>query len=143
MVKYSHDRLDRVFGALSDRTRRGLLARLSTQSAMSVSELADPLPISLPAVMKHLDVLHDAGLVKRSKSGRVVACVLDATPMQQANEWLERYARFWSANFERLNDCLESEQWTPQPPSNPVSRSKNASTRRRRESLPRGRSRKN
>jgi len=138
MVKFTEDRLDRIFGALADRTRRGLLARLSAKNALSVSELAAPLAISLPAVMKHLDVLANAGLVKRSKTGRVVACALDARPMQQANEWLERYAQFWAENFARLDAYLENEKWTPLP-SNPVSPPRSASTSRPRGSTPRGR----
>jgi len=118
-----------------------MIERLARGPA-SVSELAAPLAMSLPAAMKHLDVLSDAGLVKRSKTGRVVACALDATPMQQANEWLERYARFWSANFDRLNDYLESEQWTPQLPSSQASPSKDDSRRRLPASTPPGRTRK-
>jgi DNA-binding transcriptional ArsR family regulator len=134
MVKYNDDRLDRIFSALSDRTRRGLLARLSARQTLSVSELAEPLDMSLPAVMKHLDVLNDAGLIRRSKNGRTVSCVLDAAPMQQANAWLERYQRFWTASFERLAQVLEDDQWQqqhkPQPPS-PASPSGSTSRPRR------------
>jgi DNA-binding transcriptional ArsR family regulator len=144
MVKYSEGRLDRIFSALSDRTRRGMLARLSGTEALSVSELAAPLDMSLPAVMKHLAVLSDAGLVKRHKSGRIVSCALDATPMQQANEWLERYQRFWSASFDRLaahleNETAKDETWPPQPPSSRASPSSAASPRRRKKSTPSGR----
>jgi DNA-binding transcriptional ArsR family regulator len=131
MVKYNDERLDRIFSALSDRTRRGLLARLSGRAAMSVSELAEPLDMSLPAVMKHLDVLGDAGLIKRNKTGRTVSCVLDATPMQQANEWLERYQKFWTASFERLTHMLENDQWQSQQPSSPASPSSSTSRPRR------------
>jgi DNA-binding transcriptional ArsR family regulator len=139
MVKYSEARLDRIFAALSDQTRRGMLARLSGQEALSVSELAAPLDMSLPAVMKHLAVLSDAGLVKRHKSGRIVSCALDAAPMQQANEWLERYQRFWSAGLDRLAAHLENDLWPPQPPSSRASPSSAASPRRPRKSTPRGR----
>src|SRR6185437_11730487 len=121
MVKYSDDRLDRIFAALSDRTRRGILSQLSGRDSMSVSDLAAPFDMSLPAVMKHLDVLSDAGLVKRSKQGRTVACVLDAREMKAANDWLERYQRFWSASFDRLAKILEDDQWPPQPPSSQAS----------------------
>ncbi|MGE0679183.1 ArsR/SmtB family transcription factor [Pseudolabrys sp.] len=138
MVKYSEARLDRIFSALSDRTRRGMLSRLSGK-ALSVSELAAPLKMSLPAAMKHLAVLSDAGLVKRHKTGRIVSCALDAAPMQQANEWLERYQRFWSASFDRLAAHLENELWPPPPPSNRASPSSAASPRHRRKSTPRGR----
>ena len=74
MVYFRADPLDRTFAALADPTRRALLARLSETENVSVSELARPFPMSLPAVIKHLDVLSDAGLITRSKSGRTVAC---------------------------------------------------------------------
>ncbi|MGI8525010.1 MAG: ArsR/SmtB family transcription factor [Pseudolabrys sp.] len=143
MVKYNDNRLDLIFNALSDRTRRGMLARLSGKNTLSVSELAEPIDMSLPAVMKHLGVLSDAGLIKRSKTGRIVACALDAKPMQQANQWLERYQRFWTASFDRLAAHLEDKQWQPQPPSSPASRSSAASRRRRARSSRPGPTRKN
>src|SRR5258705_9835974 len=96
MVKYQDATLDRTFGAVADPTRRALLARLGEQDSLSVSELARPFPVSLPAVMKHLDVLSDAGLITRSKTGRTVACRLTAAPMEQAMDWLNHYQRFWS-----------------------------------------------
>ena len=139
MVKYSDDRLDLIFSALSDRTRRGMLARLNSAPELSVSELAQPFDMSLPAVMKHLGVLSDAGLIKRNKAGRVVSCALDASPMQQANEWLERYERFWTSSFDRLAAHLESKKWQPQQPSNQASPSSGASRRRPRKSTRRGR----
>jgi DNA-binding transcriptional ArsR family regulator len=142
MVKYNDTQLDRIFSALSDTTRRGLLARLSAQPSLSVSELAAPLSMSLPAVMKHLDVLTDAGLIERSKTGRTVACVLNAGPMEQANEWLEHYQRFWTASFDRLAAHLEDPIWTPPQPSNPASPSSAASKRRRPKSSRRGPTRK-
>ena len=86
MVKYQVD-LDRTFGALADPTRRALLARLSEHQDLSVSELARPFAMSLPAIMKHLDVLSDAGLIVRSKTGRTVACRLNADPMRAAMDW--------------------------------------------------------
>jgi DNA-binding transcriptional ArsR family regulator len=143
MVKYNDDRLDRVFSALSDRTRRGILSRLNGRSAVTVSELAEPFAMSLPAVMKHLDVLSGAGLVKRTKQGRSVTCVLDARAMKQANEWLERYQRFWTANFDRLEQVLEDDQWQPQLPSSPASPSSAGSTPAPRKSSRRGRNPKN
>jgi DNA-binding transcriptional ArsR family regulator len=142
MVKYNDNRLDLIFSALSDRTRRGMLARLSAKPDLSVSELAQPLDMSLPAVMKHLDVLSDAGLVKRNKAGRVVSCALDAGPMQQANAWLERYERFWTTGFDRLAALLEDEKWQPQQPSNQASPSSGGSRPRRKKSMRRGRGRK-
>ena len=129
MVKYNEDRLDRIFAALSDRSRRGMLARLATGKSLSVSELAEPLDMSLPAVMKHLDVLADAGLVTRNKEGRTVACEMDAAPMQQAREWLEKYEKFWTESFDRLSRFLEGEPWQPQRKSNLASPSSGGSKR--------------
>ena len=84
MVKYQEEMLDRTFAALSDPTRRALLARLGSRDSLSVSELAQPFSMSLPAIMKHLDVLSDAGLIARAKTGRVVACRLTADPRVDA-----------------------------------------------------------
>src|SRR5262245_28820016 len=89
MVYYRRPDLDRTFAAPADPTRRALLARLSEEDALSVSELAKPFAMSLPAVMKHLDVLSDAGLVGREKNGRIVSCRLRAEPMRDANDWLK------------------------------------------------------
>src|ERR1700726_3894362 len=115
MVNYDDPALDldRTFAALADPTRRALLARLGQQDGISVSELAQPFAISLPAVMKHLDVLSDAGLVTRSKTGRTVACRLSARPMEQAIDWLSHYQRFWSENLDRLAAFVEEDQWPP------------------------------
>lgn len=109
MVKYSDAALDATFAALADPTRRALLARLGADDALSVSELARPLPMSLPAVMKHLDVLSDAGLVTRTKRGRTVTCRLAAAPMEEAMAWLARYERFWSASLDRLAKLVEED----------------------------------
>jgi DNA-binding transcriptional ArsR family regulator len=111
MVKFKEAVLDRTFAALSDPTRRALLARLSERD-LSISELAQPLAISLPAVMKHVDVLCSAGLVTRSKTGRTVACRLSAEPMREAMQWLDRYQRFWGASFDRLAALVEEGQAT-------------------------------
>src|SRR5256885_7194727 len=107
MVKYQDEALDRTFAALSDSTRRALLARLSRRDSVSVSELAQPFAMSLPAIMKHLDVLSDAGLVAREKTGRVVACRLTAAPMRQAMDWLVPYQRFWAQSLDRLAAFVE------------------------------------
>jgi DNA-binding transcriptional ArsR family regulator len=146
MVKYNDEALDRTFAALADPTRRALLARLGRQDGISVSELAQPFAMSLPAVMKHLDVLSDAGLVTRSKTGRIVACRLTARPMEQAMDWLSRYQRFWSENLDRLAAFVEEDQWppnqalpaTPGSPRNRASPSNAASTRGPRRSTPPG-----
>jgi DNA-binding transcriptional ArsR family regulator len=91
MVKYEAQTLDRTFAALADPTRRALLAQLDQRESVSISELARPFPVSLPAIMKHLDVLSDAGLIERNKTGRTVSCRLVATPMHEAVGWLNRY----------------------------------------------------
>lgn len=117
MVYHQAEILDRTFAALADPTRRALLQQLDGRDRVSVSELARPLPMSLPAVMKHLDVLSDAGLVRREKIGRTVMCSLDAGPMRDAAQWLDRYARFWSEQLDRLATFLEDETACPPPPS--------------------------
>jgi DNA-binding transcriptional ArsR family regulator len=149
MVKYNDQTLDRTFAALADPTRRALLARLGREDSVSVSELAQPFAMSLPAIMKHLDVLSDAGLVARAKTGRVVACRLTARPMRQATDWLNRYQRFWSESLDRLAAFVEEDRWPNQPlPATPIapagraSRSNVVSTRRRRKSTPPGPTRK-
>ena len=96
MAKYPAAGLDRTFAALVDPTRRAMLARLGREPRLSVSELARPFPLKLPGIMKHLDVLADAGLVSRSKTGRTVSVELTPAPMQEAMDWLQRYERFWS-----------------------------------------------
>jgi DNA-binding transcriptional ArsR family regulator len=108
MVKYtSAPDLDRIFAALSDPTRRALIQRLDAEDGLSVSELARPLSMSLPAVMKHLDVLECAGLIARRKTGRTVACRLTAAPMEDAMGWLARYQRFWTESLDRLAAAVE------------------------------------
>jgi DNA-binding transcriptional ArsR family regulator len=137
MVKYQEAALDRTFAALADPTRRALLAQLSEQRRVSVSELAQPFPMSLPAIMKHLDVLSDAGLITRAKTGRIVACQLTAAPMEEAMGWLNRYQRFWSEQLDRLAAFMEEEETCPPKPlstSSPASRSSAGSKRRRRRS---------
>jgi len=106
MVKFQEAQLDRTFSALSDPTRRALLARLEGEEALSVSELAQPFAMSLPAVMKHLDVLSDAGLITRTKTGRTVSCRLNADPMEEAMSWLARYQRFWTKRLDALEAML-------------------------------------
>ena len=152
MVKYQDAArtaaLDRMFSALADSTRRALLTRLNEEDGVSVSELAEPFKMSLPAVMKHLDVLADAGLITRNKTGRKVACQLTAAPMEDAMLWLIRYQRFWTEQLDRLAAFLEEETCPPcqacrKPTSSPASRSNVVSMRRRRKSTPRGRTPRN
>ena len=115
MVKYRTAGLDRTFAALADPTRRALLAQLGEQRGLSVSALARPFAMSLPAIMKHLDVLSEAGLITRSKSGRTVACALTAAPLENAMNWLNRYERFWSSQLDRLSAFLEEASCRPNP----------------------------
>ena len=149
MVKYNDEVLNRTFAALADPTRRALLARLGDRETISVSELAQPFAMSLPAVMKHLDVLTDAGLVAREKTGRTVACRLTAGPMEQAMAWLDRYQRFWSENLDRLAAFMEEDAWpphraaTPGSPAGRASPSSVISMRPPKKSTPRGPTRKN
>jgi DNA-binding transcriptional ArsR family regulator len=105
-----HERLDRTFAALVDPTRRAILERLDRKDSASISELAEPFAIKLPAVMKHLDVLDDAGLVTRSKSGRTVTVRLRPQPMREALAWLRRYERFWSGRLDILAAYAESKE---------------------------------
>jgi DNA-binding transcriptional ArsR family regulator len=110
MVKYSHKQLDRTFSALGDPTRRAIIARLEREDSASVSDLARPFAIKLPAVMKHLDVLDAAGLIVRSKKGRTVTVHLRAEPIKEAMEWLSRYERFWSKSLDRLTAYAEARE---------------------------------
>ena len=117
MVKsYEHD-LDLVFAALSDATRRQVLERLG-EGGLSVTELAQPHEMSLTGFMKHLAVLEAAGLVTRSKEGRVVQVALQAAPMQAASGWISRYENFWTQRLDALGRFLyHEEQVNPWPPS--------------------------
>lgn len=109
MVNYQAQ-LSRTFAALVDPTRRAILARLEREDAATVSELAGRFEIKLPAVMKHLAVLDEAGLITRSKSGRTVTVRLRAEPMQAAIGWLQRYERFWSVSLDRLAAYAQTEE---------------------------------
>ena len=137
MVNYQTAALDRTFAALADPTRRALLARLDEEDSVSVSELARPFPVSLPAIMKHLDVLSAAGLIVRTKTGRTVACQLTPAPMEQAMNWLAHYERYWTEQLDRLAAFLEEDKWQP----SPASSSSAGSKPRRKKSTGRGRNR--
>jgi DNA-binding transcriptional ArsR family regulator len=138
MVKYEDAAIGRTFSALSDPTRRAILARLAERESVSVSELAGPFGVTLPAILKHLDVLSEAGLVARHKSGRTVACRLNAGPMEDAVNWLNRYQRFWSENLDRLAAFVENDACPPNQAPGQASPSSAASTPRRKKSTPRG-----
>lgn len=101
------EQLDRVFRALGDKTRRQLLSMLARGSA-KVTELARPFDMSLPAVGKHLRVLENAGLVRRTINGRVHQCSLEATPLKSAEEWLADYEQFWNETLTAMADYLQS-----------------------------------
>ena len=99
------DRLSAVFAALADPTRRAILGRLTTGDA-SVAELAQPFAMSQPAVSKHLRVLETAGLISRSRVATARYSHLEAEPLREATEWMQRYRRFWTESFDRLDDAL-------------------------------------
>ena len=103
------DRLDRTFGALADPTRRAILARLAKGEA-SVTELAEPFEISLPAVSKHLKVLERAGLISRGRERQWRPARLQATPIKEVAEWTDRYRRFWDERYDRLDEYLDELQ---------------------------------
>ena len=107
----SPDRLSTTFAALSDPTRRAILARLAAGEA-SVKELAEPFEMSLPAISKHLKVLERAGLIRRGRSAQWRPCRLEAAPLKEATDWLEHYRRFWEQSFDRLDDYLRELQTT-------------------------------
>jgi DNA-binding transcriptional ArsR family regulator len=103
------DELTSTFAALADPTRRAILARLSAGEA-SVTELAEPFAISLPAVSKHLKVLERAGLITRGRNAQWRPCRLEARPLQDVTDWLERYRQFWESSFDRLDTHLRQIQ---------------------------------
>ena len=100
------DRLSLIFSALADPTRRAILARLSEGGA-TVMELAEPFPISLPAISRHLKVLGNAGLIARSRNAQWRSSSLRGEPLAEATAWMERYRQFWDTNFERLDAHLQ------------------------------------
>ncbi|MFZ5724052.1 MAG: ArsR/SmtB family transcription factor [Pseudomonadota bacterium] len=112
MVSMSADTLSVVFAALADPTRRAILARLSAGEA-SVTELAEPFAMSLPAVSKHLKVLEQAGLIARGREAQWRPCRLQATPLREAADWVEQYRRHWEQRLDRLDDYLRSTHGSP------------------------------
>jgi DNA-binding transcriptional ArsR family regulator len=110
----SADRISATFSALADPTRRAILARLALGET-SVTELARPFEMSLPAISKHLKVLQRAGLITRGRQAQWRPCRLDAMPLRDVADWLERYRRFWEESFERLADYLQERQAQEQP----------------------------
>ena len=104
----SPDRLSSTLAALADPTRRAILARLALGET-SVTELAEPFAMSLPAVSKHLKVLERAGLIKRSREAQWRPCRLEAGPLQDVAAWLEHYRQFWDESLDRLEALLEAD----------------------------------
>ena len=103
------DSLSTTFAALADPTRRAILARLAL-GELSVTELAEPFEMSLPAVSKHLKVLERAGLIVRSRDAQWRPCQLEAGPLKDVANWVERYSQFWTESFDRLGEYLRKVQ---------------------------------
>ncbi|HMR34359.1 MAG TPA: metalloregulator ArsR/SmtB family transcription factor [Geminicoccaceae bacterium] len=103
------DHLSATFSALSDPTRRAILARLATGET-TVTELAEPFEMSLPAISKHLKVLERAGLITRGREAQWRPCRLEASRLKEASDWLERYRQFWEQSLDRLESYLEELQ---------------------------------
>jgi DNA-binding transcriptional ArsR family regulator len=107
------DQLTSTFAALADPTRRAIVARLAEGEA-TVNELAEPFPISLQAVSNHLKVLERAGLIERGRSAQFRPSRLQAAPLREAVEWLERYRELWQGSFERLDERLQATENAPE-----------------------------
>jgi len=112
MVYYQPAALDRTFAALADPTRRAILARLASGDA-TVSELAAPFDMSMPAVSRHLKVLERAGLIARGREAQWRPCRLEPAPLEDATAWIERYHRIWEERFDRLDYVLRELQSKP------------------------------
>jgi DNA-binding transcriptional ArsR family regulator len=106
----SADQLSTTFAALADPTRRAILERLASSGEMSVTELAKPFEMSLPAVTKHLKVLERAGLITRGRQAQWRPCRLDPKPLRDIADWMEHYRRFWDQSLDRLEDYLQELQ---------------------------------
>lgn len=110
MVKHYSEQLDRTFFALSDPTRRAIIGNLAAKGQCSVLELAEPFSLSLPAISKHLKLLESANLISRKREGRVHYLTLCASPMSEANNWLEAYSQFWQDNLDSFEKYVMSKQ---------------------------------
>ena len=105
-MQTTNDKLSSTFSALADPTRRAILARLASGEA-SVSELAKPMKMTMPAVTKHLKVLQKAGLIRQERRAQLRSCYLVATPLKEASDWVDQYRKFWEASFDRLDEYLK------------------------------------
>ena len=113
------DRLSLTLTALADPTRRAILSRLS-QGEASVTELAEPFDMSLPAISRHLKVLEKAGLITRGRKAQLRPCRLDPAPLKSLSEWLEFYRHHWEESFDRLGDYLKEVQGDHTAPDAPI-----------------------
>src|SRR6058998_394851 len=112
MMKVAVDQLTGTFAALADPTRRAILARLAEGEA-TVNELAEPFPISVQAISKHLKVLERAGLITRGRSAQLRPSRLRGAPLKEAVDWLEKYRRFWEGSFDSLEARLQTTEKGP------------------------------
>lgn len=115
MVELQSSRLDAVFHALSDPTRRRMLREL-TAGERTVTQLAEPYEMSLAAASKHVKVLEGAGLIRRQIHGRVHLCSLEATPLSDAHKWLQFYEHFWNSRLDKLEQLLRQDKAPPTHP---------------------------
>jgi DNA-binding transcriptional ArsR family regulator len=104
-MKNDDKRLDQIFGALANTTRRAILARLAKGEA-TVNELAEPFTMSLPAISKHIAVLERAGLIVQGQKAQYRPCTLNTTPLQEISRWTEQYRPIWEASFDRMDDYI-------------------------------------
>lgn len=104
-MRSEDDRLDQIFAALANSTRRKILARLAEGEA-TVNELAEPFDLSLPAISKHIRVLERAGLIVKGQEAQYRPCTIDVTPLQEISRWTEQYRHIWEASFDRLDDYI-------------------------------------
>jgi len=126
------DRLDTVFGALADPTRRAILARLATGDA-NVSELSAPFRVSQPAISRHLKVLERAGLISRRRRATARLSHLEAEPLKEATDWLVHYRRYWEARFEQLDELLATLQTRTDEGTTAAKKAQGPSRKRRKE----------
>jgi DNA-binding transcriptional ArsR family regulator len=126
------DRLDTVFSALADPTRRAILARLATGDA-NVSELSAPFKVSQPAISRHLKVLERAGLISRRRRATARLSHLEAEPLKEATDWLVHYRRYWEARFEQLDELLATLQTTTDEGTTGATKAQGPSRKRRKE----------
>jgi DNA-binding transcriptional ArsR family regulator len=104
-MRSNDDRLDQTFAALANSTRRAILARLAEGEA-TVSELAEPFDLSLPAISKHIKVLERAGLIMQGQNAQYRPCTINVTPLEEVSRWTEQYRHIWEARFDRMEDYL-------------------------------------